>query len=75
MVLQRGQAPAQLLAKEIDYSLGRRINVSWTYVTVPEGISYKRLGRRVAIRQLGKRRNPSDIHHIAATIEQFIRTP
>lgn len=75
VILQRGNAPVQLLAKEIDYHLGRRINVAWTYVTVPEGINQKRLGRRVAIRQLRRRTKQPDIHQIASTIETFIRMP
>lgn len=75
VILQRGNAPVQLLAKEINYSLGRRISVSWAYITVPEGINHKRLGRRVAIKHLQRRSNQPDIHQMAATIEQFIRTP
>ncbi len=75
VLLQRGNMPVQLLAKEINYHLGRRIKVSWAYVPVPEGINLKRLGRRVAIRQLRKRQSRPDIHQIASTIEQFIRTP
>ncbi|MEL6246965.1 MAG: hypothetical protein AAFQ61_08090 [Cyanobacteria bacterium J06626_23] len=75
VLLQRGRLPTQLLSKAINYQIGRRTDVSWTYVTVPEGLDQKRLGRRVVTRRLRKKSAQPDIHQIASTIEQFIRMP
>ncbi|NEP18581.1 MAG: hypothetical protein F6J97_17040 [Leptolyngbya sp. SIO4C1] len=73
ILIQRGRLPVKLLTKEISYHLGRRMQLSWTYVEVPEALDRSRLGRRVIPRSSVQRLAQIDIRRMAKEVEQYIR--
>lgn len=75
VIIQTGMAPILLLSKTVNYYLGRRTTVDWSFVEVPEGINMADLGRRIVARNSMKRLNKIDLRRLANLIEQFIRSP
>ncbi|MEO0458758.1 MAG: hypothetical protein AAF152_19555 [Cyanobacteria bacterium P01_A01_bin.114] len=75
ILIQRGRVPVQLLSKEISYHLGRPIQLSWSYIDVPQEMGWSKLGRRIIPRSSVRRLSQVDIRRMAREIEQFIKTP
>ncbi|MEA5464257.1 hypothetical protein [Leptothoe sp. PORK10 BA2] len=75
VLIQTGVAPTLLLSKTVNYYLGRRTTVDWSFVEVPQGINMVALGRRIVARNSMKRLNKVDLRHLAYLIEQFIWSP